>query len=117
MNRDHHPISPSLVLNISERNVPVRDGHAICVRVYRRKSMDFKAPLLMYMHGGGYVTGGLETDDALLRRAAQVLDCVIVSVEYRLAPEHPFPQGWQDCYDVAKWVWHHQEDTLRTKSC
>lgn len=56
------------------------------------------------MHGGGWVTGSLETDDLLCRRLARELPLVVLNVEYRLAPEFPFPVGVEDCFDVVKWV-------------
>lgn len=104
MNRAHDPIAPQAGLDIDEIDVPIRDGHSICIRRYRKTSNKSALPLFIYMHGGGYVTGGLETDDPTCRVVACELDVVVVSVEYRLAPEHKFPVGFTDSFDVVRWI-------------
>ncbi|KAM0562939.1 hypothetical protein ACHAPJ_001780 [Fusarium lateritium] len=105
MKRDHDPITPQEGLDIIELDVPVRDNTTITLRVYRRTTnRDDALPLFIYMHGGGYVTGGLETDDSTCRAIALELAIVIVNVEYRLAPEHKFPVGFEDSFDVVRWT-------------
>lgn len=104
MNRAHDPITPQDGLAIDEFTIPMRDAHDLCVRRYRKTALTNKLPLFIYMHGGGYVTGGLETDDVSLREVASQLDVVVLSIEYRLAPEHTFPVGFEDSYQVVKWV-------------
>ncbi|KAJ3492996.1 hypothetical protein NLG97_g5012 [Lecanicillium saksenae] len=106
MKKDHLPITPQDGLEIYEFDVKARDGHPICLRSYRKTQnvSGPKLPLFIYMHGGGYVTGGLETDDSTCRAIAQKLDVRVLSVEYRLAPEHRFPVGFQDSFDVVRWV-------------
>ena len=71
--------------------VPTRDGAAVRVRVYEPPGA--VTPVL-YAHGGGFVTGGIVSCDHICRRLAVEADAVVVSVEYRLAPEHPFPARW-----------------------
>ncbi len=61
-------------------------------------------PALLFYHGGGWVLGGLDTVDALCRRLANASGCVVISVAYRLAPEHKFPAPLDDCYEAAKLV-------------
>lgn len=90
-------------LDISELDVVARDDHPIRVRVYRKTDSQ-NLPLFIYIHGGGFVTGGLETDDRYCRKIAAEVDVAVVSVEYRLAPENKFPTGFKDSYDVVKWV-------------
>lgn len=105
MSRERKPIAPQAGLEIAELDVPARDGHSIRVRTYRQSTTKgLPHPLFIYIHGGGYVTGGLETDDATCRAIAAEVPLVVLSVEYRLAPEHPFPTGFEDCHDVVQWV-------------
>jgi acetyl esterase/lipase len=105
MTRARDPIVPQEGLGISEHDVEVRDGAVICVRSYRRASAaDELLPLFIYMHGGGFVTGGLETDDSTCRAIAMAMAVTVVSAEYRLAPENPFPTGFEDCMDIVRWV-------------
>lgn len=107
MPRDHDPITPQEGLDIVEFDVPVRDATPITLRTYRRTAnRDDALPLLVYMHGGGYVFGGLETDDSTCRAIALELGIVVVNVKYRLAPEHKFPVGFEDSFDIVRWVSH-----------
>lgn len=105
MSRDRLPITPEPGLLIEEFTISARDGYPIRLRHYRRTdSADKALPMFVYIHGGGWVTGSLETDDPTCRRLARELELVVLNVEYRLAPEHKFPQGVEDCFDVVKWV-------------
>ncbi len=61
-------------------------------------------PVFVSFHGGGFVMGSADDDDVWCRRIADVAGCAVVSVDYRLAPEHKFPVALEECYDVAKWV-------------
>lgn len=61
-------------------------------------------PTVAYFHGGGFVLGNIESHDNLCRLLAARSECVVVSVEYRLAPEHPWPAGLEDCYALVKWL-------------
>ncbi|TVY71707.1 AB hydrolase superfamily protein [Fusarium oxysporum f. sp. cubense] len=104
MTRDYDPIIPQEGLNIYEIYVPMRDNTPITLRIYRQAANHHTLPLFLYMHGGGYVTGGLETDDATCRVLALEIPVVVASVEYRLAPEHKFPVGFEDTFDVVRWA-------------
>ena len=64
-------------------------------------------PALVYFHGGGFVVGSLDLYDADCRRIAAEVGAVVVSVDYRLAPEHPFPAPLEDCYAALVWVSEH----------
>ena len=68
------------------------------------------SPVLVYLHGGGWVRGSLDAYDGLCRRLANGAGCVVVSVAYRRAPEHPFPAGLEDCYAATEWVTDHAAD-------
>jgi acetyl esterase len=78
------------------------------VRVYRPRAG--LLPALVFIHGGGWWGGSVEESDPTARRRAVGADCVVVSVEYRLAPEHPFPAGLDDCWTATKWVFEHAEE-------
>jgi acetyl esterase/lipase len=73
-------------------------------------------PALLWIHGGGYVLGSVERDDLLAKHLARVGQCVVASVEYRLAPEHPFPAPVEDCYAALKWLSTHSADLGVNKS-
>ncbi len=74
------------------------------VRVYRPVESSGTLPGVLWIHGGGYVLGGVEEDDLACQHVCEAVGCVVVSVEYRLAPEHPFPAPLEDCYAALKWM-------------
>ncbi|MES2200263.1 MAG: alpha/beta hydrolase fold domain-containing protein [Chlamydiota bacterium] len=77
--------------------------HSIPLRVFIPEG-DKPLPVVLYFHGGGWVFGNIEQADAICRKLANRLGSIIVSVEYRLAPEYPFPKPLEDCYEAAKWA-------------
>ncbi|HUC37093.1 MAG TPA: alpha/beta hydrolase [Acidimicrobiales bacterium] len=79
------------------------------VRVIRPRAIDGRPPCLFWMHGGGYVFGAHTMDDPMLESLCATLTMVAVSVEYRLAPETPFPGPIDDCYRSLRWVCEHAE--------
>jgi acetyl esterase len=87
---------------IEEHRVPVPDG-TIGVRLYRPAG---RAPFpgLVFYHGGGWVIGDLDTHDGLCRALTNAGGCVVLSVDYRLAPEHRFPTAAEDAYAAAEWM-------------
>ena len=74
------------------------------VRLYRPIGARGPTPGLVWIHGGGYVIGNAAQDDRLCRDWVERLGIVVASVEYRLAPEHPFPTPLEDCYQVLEWL-------------
>lgn len=93
---------PEPVAKVEDRKIPGPAGE-IPVRIYTPQgSAPF--PVLVYFHGGGWVIGTLDTVDATCRMLANRAGCVVVSVDYRLAPEHKFPAAADDCYAATKWV-------------
>lgn len=88
-------------VSIERGNAAGPDGIDVPVIVYRRPFAS-PQPALLWIHGGGYILGTAEDDRA--RVIAQALDCAVVSVDYRLAPEHPFPAGPEDCHAVLIWM-------------
>lgn len=90
------------------------DG-AIPLRLYkpapRDAGMREPMPVLVYFHGGGWTIGDLDTHDVLCRQIANASNCAVVSVDYRMGPEHRFPAAVIDCLAATRWV-HAQADTL-----
>jgi len=74
------------------------------VRLYRPTGATGTGPALLWIHGGGYVIGHPGQDDVLCRRYAQRLGVTVASVDYRLAPEHPYPVPVEDCYSALTWL-------------
>ncbi len=109
-------------LTIEDKDVFVEScSQSVKVRLYIPQQLisqekntthgDAKVSALVYVHGGGYVLGSLETDHAAAARYAKRLGIVVVSVDYRLAPENPFPAGLHDCYAALCWLYE-QADSL-----
>jgi len=94
------PVEP--VARIENRRLPGPAGD-IPVRIYA-PSQQRGLPALVYFHGGGFVICDLETHDGTCRSLANAIGCMVVSVDYRLAPEHKFPAGPEDCYAATRWV-------------
>ena len=83
----------------------------IAVRVYTPlDAKDAMLPGLVFFHGGGFVIGDLDTHDDLCRCLANGSGCRVVAVDYRLAPEHPFPAAVEDCWAAMKWIAEHASD-------
>lgn len=81
-----------------------RAGHEIALRIFRPAGINTPLPVWVYFHGGGFTIGSYDMRDNFCKKIADQVSCVVVSVQYRLAPEHPFPQGLQDCYEATCWV-------------
>ena len=79
-------------------------GSGVGVRLFRPAGQADPAPALLWIHGGGYVIGSAEMDDQLCARFSKRLGITVASVEYRLAPEHPYPAALQDCYSALTWL-------------
>ena len=79
----------------------------IRLRIYKPKSIAAPIPVVVWLHGGGYITGNPEMDDVSCAQYSRELSIAVVSVDYRYAPEHPFPSGLEDCYAALKWVDSH----------
>lgn len=99
-----HAGPPLSIPRIEDLTVLSSDGtHQIPIRVYYPK-VNEKLPTLIYYHGGGWQRGSIATHDSICRHFAQLAGCIVVSVEWRLAPEHKFPIGVDDCFDVYEWI-------------
>ncbi len=96
------------VRSVDDRTVSGPAGE-IAVRV-AVPDVDDPTGVLVWFHGGGWVIGDLDTAEATQRSLAHLASCVVVSVDYRLAPEHPAPAGLDDCWAVTAWVADHLDD-------
>jgi acetyl esterase len=99
--------APVEVAGVEDRTLDT-DAGAVRVRVFTPEA-DGPVPIMMYFHGGGYVKGGLDETDAFCRRLARTTGNVVVSVEYRLAPEHPYPAALDDAYHSSLWAYENAE--------
>ncbi len=90
---------------VSDHHAPGPEGDPdVFVRVYQPEKRLDELPALLWIHGGGYVLGDVAGDDLKAKSLCLALNCVVASVEYRLAPEHPYPAPLEDCYAALKWV-------------
>jgi len=94
------------VARVEDFHIPVRDGTALPARLYA-PVVDVGLPLLLYLHGGGFTIGSVDTHDVLCRELARLADCMVVSLDYRLAPEHRFPTAHDDAWDALVWLAQH----------
>lgn len=99
------PDAPA-VASVTEVPIPRPHGGVLMARYYRPVSAtpDARLPLLVYYHGGGWCIGDVPSYDVFCRQLANASDCAVLSVEYRLAPEHPFPAGVDDALLAADWA-------------
>lgn len=92
---------------VQDFHLSARDGHLLPARLYA-PSAD-RLPVLMYFHGGGFTIGSIATHDILCRQLSHLGDCAVVSVDYRLAPEHQFPTAANDAWDALQWLVTHAQ--------
>jgi acetyl esterase/lipase len=102
--RPHAPLPPQV--QIRDHLVPATGDAEAAVRVrsYAPAATTGPAPCVLYLHGGGFVVGSIDGDDARAAQLAVDTGCIVISVDYRLAPEHPFPAALDDCYRALCWV-------------
>ncbi|MEI7592153.1 MAG: alpha/beta hydrolase [Actinomycetes bacterium] len=94
------------ITHVEDRTVPGPSGE-VAIRVYRPSNSNSLPGILVWFHGGGWCLGSLESGDGPPRSLAQSSGAVVVSVDFRLAPEHPFPAGIDDCWSTVQWVAAH----------
>jgi acetyl esterase len=94
---------PESVARVEDLCIPGSDSAEILARLYIPESR-VPTPVMVYMHGGGWVLGDYTGVDVLVRRLANRSECAILSVNYRLAPEHKYPSALDDVDSVLKWV-------------
>jgi acetyl esterase len=98
-------VPPPKVPRLENFTLPARDGHAVPVRLYAPAGE--KLPVLVYFHGGGFTIGSVTTHDVLCRTLSHLAQCAVLSVGYRLAPEHKFPVAHDDAWDAVQGVARH----------
>ncbi|OWJ60098.1 alpha/beta hydrolase [Paraburkholderia caledonica] len=102
-------IASAPMFAVEDLRIPTRDGATIRARLYQavEPSWAEPAPALIYYHGGGFTVGSVDTHDALCRMFARDGKCAVLSVDYRLAPEHKFPTAVNDAFDALVWLHAH----------
>ncbi|KXO80012.1 alpha/beta hydrolase [Acinetobacter venetianus] len=105
-------VLPSQVVQIADvQNISIEDeaSHSVKVRVYRPETTG-SLPTIVFFHGGGFVMGDLDTHDDICRNLCKQINSVVVAVDYRLAPEHPFPAAIEDALIATKYVITHKHE-------
>ncbi|OIQ86205.1 carboxylesterase NlhH [mine drainage metagenome] len=102
-------VAPPALHEVVDLDCPTRDGSRLALRRYRARPQDAhaQAPALLYLHGGGFVLGDLDSHDVLCRRLALLGECTVFALDYRLAPEHRFPTAVDDTWDALQWLREH----------
>lgn len=100
-------ITPEIVASVEDIEIPTGSG-GVTARVYDpHPDLDVLQPLIVYVHGGGWVIADLDVYDATPRALANRVGCIVVSIEYRHAPEHPFPAAHVDVLEATLWLMEH----------
>lgn len=102
-------VAPPIGMMVENRMIPGRDGNAVPIRIYTPAGVGPK-PALIYFHGGGFVKGDCDTSDTNGWGLAHETGAVVISVDYRLAPEHPYPAPLNDCIAALEHVTHNAAD-------
>jgi acetyl esterase/lipase len=98
-------------ISVSERYIPGPQGAPdVRVLVYLPKNVSTPTPAILWIHGGGYVIGNADQADLDVKRIVSSVGCAAVSVDYRLAPETPYPGPVEDCYAALKWLYTNASD-------
>src|SRR3954453_6018950 len=97
-------------VSTEDHMAPSGDDPDVLVRLYRPATAPSPSPALYWVHGGGMVMGSVAQNDDFCASIASKLNVVLTSVEYRLAPEHPYPAPLEDCYAGLRWVGGHTDD-------
>lgn len=91
-------------LKFERRTVQGPDGHSVGINLFRPEGATAALPAILHIHGGGYVLGTADMSNAANAATALSVGCVVASVDYRLAPETPFPGALHDCYAALQWL-------------
>jgi acetyl esterase/lipase len=103
------PVIPGVITE--DKTIPGPKGAPdVTVRIYWPEKQSGLLPALLWIHGGGYMLGEIDQEDFTAKQFSLAGNCVVVSVEYRLAPEHPYPAPLEDCYAALKWLAAHTRE-------
>ena len=97
---------PPELAGTDDRTIPGPDGHDLPSRIYTPQG-EGPFPLLLFFHGGGFTIGSIASHDPVARQLCAQAEAVVVSVDYRLAPEHRFPAAADDCFAATRWAAEH----------
>ena len=107
--KNQMPVIPGVITE--DKIIPGPKGAPdVTVRIYWPEKQSGLLPALLWIHGGGYMLGEIDQEDFTAKQFTLAGECVVVSVEYRLAPEHPYPAPLEDCYAAFKWLAAHAGD-------
>lgn len=96
-------------IDIITKYVKAEDLYKIPVRIYKSETMKENAPILYFIHGGGFFGGSPDVVEELIKLIVENTNILAFSVDYRLAPENPYPTGHNDCYSVLKWIYENAD--------
>ncbi len=94
---------PAEIGPVEDRMIPGPGGD-VRIRIYTPEGADGSLPVFLFIHGGGFVIGSIESRDPQCRIICRDVGCVVISVDYRLAPEHPYPAAPDDCWAALLWT-------------
>ena len=100
-------IAAAPLYHVEDFTIAASDGYALPLRRYVPRVSASPLPLVVFCHGGGFTIGDLATHDAVCRMLARDAGCIVLAVDYRLAPEHPFPKAVEDAFDALTWARAH----------
>ncbi|ARM75530.1 alpha/beta hydrolase [Acidianus manzaensis] len=97
------------IYKTEDKTIKTEDGYNLPIRIYYpndRKDL----PIVLHFHGGAWILGNIETEDAISRVLANACNCIVISVDYRLAPEYKFPTAVNDCFTATKWAYENADN-------
>jgi acetyl esterase/lipase len=103
------PPDPPADVTVTELTAPAPDGHEIPMRLYRKDGAQ-PGSLVVYVHGGGMFLCSIDTHDPICRRMTAASGVPFLSVDFRFAPEHPYPSSVEDCYAALSWAAKHADE-------
>src|SRR5699024_10524798 len=92
-------------IQINKQTIKGKNG-SIPIRIYSPKTKTANLPGILFFHGGAFFGGSVDIIENCCKFLSEKAEAVVIAVNYRLAPEHPFPDGINDCFDAVKWVYH-----------